>query len=128
ENMFLQVGENITSVSASWEIDFWKKYKNQKESDLSDFLGTIEAKRAIENKLINSITKAYFNLIQLNAQIEVAKTNAALSDSTLKMIELQYEAGEITKLALQQTEAQRLAALSLVPELEQEIEIGRAHV
>ena len=39
------------------------------------------------------------------------------------MIELQYEAGEITKLALQQTEAQRLAALSLVPELEQEIVI-----
>lgn len=123
ENMFLQVGENITSISASWEIDFWKKYKNQKESDLSDFLGTIEAKRAIENKLINSITTAYFNLIQLNAQIEVAKTNAALSDSTLRMIELQYEAGEITKLALQQTEAQRLAALSLVPELEQKIVI-----
>lgn len=123
KNMFLQVGENISAVTASWEIDFWKKFKNQKESDLADFLGTVEAKRAIENRLINSIAKAYFNLVQLNAQIEVAKTNAALSDSTLKMIELQYEAGEITKLALQQTEAQRLAALSLVPELEQEIVI-----
>ncbi|VTP96927.1 Uncharacterised protein [Sphingobacterium daejeonense] len=38
-----------------------------------------------------------------------------------KMIKLQYEAGEITALAIQQTESQRLIAASLVPELEKEI-------
>ncbi|WP_232046613.1 hypothetical protein [Sphingobacterium daejeonense] len=37
------------------------------------------------------------------------------------MIKLQYEAGEITALAIQQTESQRLIAASLVPELEKEI-------
>lgn len=123
DNMFLYTSEVTSGITASWEIDFWQKFKNQKESDLADFLGTMESKRAIENRLISSIAKAYFNLVQLNAQIEVAKTNAALSDSTLKMIELQFKAGEITRLALQQTEAQRLLALSLVPELEQEIVI-----
>lgn len=121
KNMFLYTSEVTSAITASWEIDFWKKFKNQKESDLADFLGTIEAKKAIENRIISSIAKAYFSLIQLNAQIQVANANATLSDSTLRMIELQFKAGEITKLALQQTEAQRLLALSLVPQLEQEI-------
>ena len=81
----------------------------------------MEARRAVENRLISYIATAYFNLVQLNAQIDVAKTNAELNDSTLRMIELQYKSGEITKLALQQTEAQRLVALALVPDLEEEI-------
>src|SRR5690606_17775075 len=44
-----------------------------------------------------------------------------LNDSTLRMIRLQYDAGEITALAIQQTESQRLLAASLIPELEKEI-------
>src|SRR5690606_37316714 len=47
--------------------------------------------------------------------------NLQLNDSTLRMIRLQYDAGEITALAIQQTESQRLVAASLIPELEKEI-------
>lgn len=123
DNMFLYQSETTSSITASWEIDFWKKFKNQKEADQATLLGTIEAQKAIQNRLITSISKAYFNLVKLDAQIRVAKKNAALNDSTLRMIELQFEAGEITRLALEQTEAQRLIAASLVPQLEQEIAI-----
>lgn len=119
--MYLQIGEVSTGIFASWEIDFWRKYKNQRAADSASFFGTMEARRAVDNRLISSIATAYFNLVQLNAQIDVAKTNAELNDSTLRMIELQYKSGEITKLALQQTEAQRLVALALVPDLEEEI-------
>lgn len=119
--MYLQVGEVSSGIFASWEIDFWKKFQYQQEADSADFAATTEVWRAIENRLISNIASAYFNLVRLNAGIEVARRNANLSDSTLRMMELQYEAGEITKLALQQTEAQRLVALSLVPQLEEEI-------
>src|SRR5690606_40787089 len=52
---------------------------------------------------------------------DLAKRNLRLNDSTLRMIKLQFEAGEITALALQQTESQRLVAASMVPDLEKEI-------
>src|SRR5699024_10657592 len=119
--MYLQVSEVSSGIFASWEIDFWKKFQYHQEADSADFAATTEVWRAIENRLISNIASAYFNLVRLNAGIEVARRNANLSDSTLRMMELQYEAGEITKLALQQTEAQRLVALSLVPQLEEEI-------
>lgn len=122
-SMYLQVGEVSSGIFANWEIDIWKKFQHYQEADSADYAASWEIKRAIENRLISNIASAYFNLVRLNARIDVARRNAHLSDSTLQMMELQYNAGEITKLALQQTEAQRLVALSLIPQLEEEIVI-----
>ncbi|WP_316930738.1 TolC family protein [Sphingobacterium sp. IITKGP-BTPF85] len=77
----------------------------------------------MQTSLIANIAKGYFNLLKLDAQIEVALRNVQLNDSTLRMIQLQFDAGEITSLAIQQTQSQRLLAASLVPQLEQEIQI-----
>src|SRR5690606_24192265 len=87
----------------------------------ADLLDTYEARTAIQTKLIADIASGYFNLLMLDAQIEVAKRNLRLNDSTLNIIRLQFDAGEITALAIQQTESQRLLAASLIPGLEKEI-------
>jgi len=105
----------------SWELDIWGRIAHQQDALKSDFLDSYEAKNAIQTRLIADVAKGYFNLIMLDAQIEVAKRNLQLNDSTLRMIRLQYDAGEITALAIQQTESQRLVAASLIPELEKEI-------
>lgn len=105
----------------SWELDIWGRIAHQQDALKSDFLDSYEAKNAIQTRLIADVAKGYFNLIMLDAQIEVAKRNLQLNDSTLRMIRLQYDAGEITALAIQQTESQRLVAASLIPDLEKEI-------
>jgi multidrug efflux system outer membrane protein len=46
-----------------------------------------------------------------------------LNDSTLRIIRLQYDAGQVTSLAVQQAEAQQLVAVQLVPQFEQNIAI-----
>ena len=123
ENMFVYQSQFGTDISFSWEIDIWKKISSKQEQLLAEYLDTQEAKNAIQTNIITSVAKGYFNLLMLDAKIEVAKRNVQLNDSTLRMIKLQYEAGEITALAIQQTESQRLLAASLVPELEKQIVI-----
>ena len=110
-----------TGLEFSWELDIWGRIAHQQDALKADFLDSYEAKNAIQTRLISDVAKGYFNLIMLDAQIEVAKRNLQLNDSTLRMIRLQYDAGEITALAIQQTESQRLLAASLIPELEKEI-------
>jgi len=122
-NLFKTQSQYLTTLSLSWEIDIWGKISAQKEEALANFLGSTEAKKAIQTSLIANIAKGYFNLLTLDAQIEVALRNVQLNDSTLRMIKLQFDAGEITSLAIQQTQSQRLLAASLVPQLEQEIQI-----
>lgn len=110
-----------TGLEFSWELDVWGKIANQKDMLKAEWLQTQEARNAIQTKLVSDIATGYFNLLKLDAQIVVAKHNLALNDSTLRMIQLQFKAGEITALALQQTESQRLVAASLVPDLEKAI-------
>lgn len=121
ETMYTYQSQFGSEIGFSWEIDIWGKISNAKDQLSAEYLNTQEARNAIQTNLIANIAKGYFNLLMLDAKIEVAKRNVQLNDSTLHMIKLQYDAGEITALAIQQTESQRLIAASLVPQLEKEI-------
>jgi NodT family efflux transporter outer membrane factor (OMF) lipoprotein len=109
------------SAQLSWEADIWGKIKNRKAEALAQYLQTQEAKKVIQTNLVANIAKGYYNLLMLDAQIAIAKKNILLNDSTLNIIRLQYNAGQVTLLAVQQAEAQRLVATQLLPQLEQEI-------
>jgi len=120
-SMFKYQSQFSTGLEFSWELDIWGKIANESDKLKADWLNTQEARNAIQTKLIADIASGYFNLLMLDSQIEVAKRNLRLNDSTLRMMKLQFESGEITSLALQQTESQRLVAASMVPDLEKEI-------
>lgn len=112
-----------TSVGLGWEADIWGKIKNQKALAVSQYLQTGEARRAVQTGLVSSVAEGYYNLLMLDAQLDVAKKNVLLNDSTLHIVQLQFEAGQVTELAVQQTTAQRLLAAQLIPKLEQAIVI-----
>ncbi|MEI9956858.1 MAG: TolC family protein [Ferruginibacter sp.] len=59
----------------------------------------------------------------LDEQAAIAKKNLLLSDSTLRVIKLQFESGQVTALAVQQSEAQSLLAAQLIPFLQQQINL-----
>ncbi|HZY35480.1 MAG TPA: efflux transporter outer membrane subunit [Mucilaginibacter sp.] len=111
------------NVAVSWEADIWGKIRNQSKAALAAYLQTVEAKKAIQTTLVANVSQGYYNLLMLDAQLDIAKKNVALNDSTLNIIRLQYHAGQVTLLAVQQTEAQEQAAAQLVPQFEQNISI-----
>ena len=117
------VEDYTISAAISWEADIWGKIKNQKAKALATYLQTTEAKKAIQTNLVSSIAKGYYNLLMLDAQVAIAKKNLLLNDSTLNIIKLQFNSGDVTALAVQQATAQRLVAVQLIPQLEQEITI-----
>ena len=117
------VEDYSVNATLSWEADIWGKIKNQKAKALAGYLQTTEAKKAIQTNLVASVAKGYYNLLMLDAQLAIANKNLLLNDSTLRIIQLQYEAGQVTLLAVQQATAQRLVAAQLVPFLQQNITV-----
>ena len=109
------------NLGLSWEADIWQKIKNQKQAALASYLQTIEAKKAVQTRLVANVAQGYYQLLMMDAQLSAAKKNLALSDSTAKMIRLQFDAGQVTSLATQQAEAQQLVSAQLIPLLEQSI-------
>lgn len=110
-------------VSLSWEADIWGKIKNQKKGAFASYLQSEEVKKALQTTIVANVSSGYYNLLMLDAQLEIAKKNVQLIDSTTTIIKLKFDAGQVTSLAIQQSEAQKLNAAQLVPLLEQNIAI-----
>ena len=121
---FLSQGhlEDYTAgVTLSWEADIWGKIKNQNSLAAARYLQSSQAKHALQTSLIAAVSTGYYNLQMLDQQLEIAKNNLALNDSTFRIIKFQFEAGLVTSLALQQAQAQRLTAGQLIPKISQDI-------
>lgn len=112
-----------TGVSLSWEADIWGKIKSQKKGAFASYLQSEEVKKALQTTIVANVSKGYYNLLMLDAQLEIAKKNVQLNDSTTNIIKLKYDAGQVSSLAIQQSEAQKLTASQLVPLLEQNIAV-----
>jgi outer membrane protein TolC len=69
------------------------------------------------------VAQAYYSLMSLDEQLRIAQQNIALSDSTLTMMRLQFNAGQINSLAVEQAAAQQKTAELLVPLAVQNIRI-----
>ncbi len=110
-------------LNLSWEADIWGKIKNQKKSALAAYMQTTEAKKALQTTIVATVSNGFYDLLMLDAQLEIAKKTLVLNDSTLFVVNLQYDAGQVNLLAKQQTEAQRLIAAQLIPELEKNIQL-----
>jgi len=109
------------NLGVFWEADIWGKIRSQKAGALASFLQTEEVRKAVQTRLVENIAQGYYSLLMLDAQLEIAKKNLKLNDSTLRMIRLQFDAGQVTSLAIQQAEAQQLNAAQLIPRIEQSI-------
>lgn len=110
-------------LNLSWEADIWGKIRNQKKSALATYMQTTEARKALQTTVVAAVSNGFYDLLMLDAQLDIAKKTLVLNDSTLFIVNLQYNAGQVTLLAKQQTEAQRLIAAQLIPELEKNIVI-----
>jgi multidrug efflux system outer membrane protein len=117
------VEDYTLGATLSWELDIWGRLRRQREAAVADFLESFEAARAVKTMLVADIANTYFNLLMLDAQLDVARKNLLLGDTVVNMMQLQKQAGQVTELAVQQAIAQREAAAQLVPQLEQEIAV-----
>lgn len=123
KDLYLYQSHFANTVAVDWEVDIWGKIKREKEAARSHYLETFEAKKAIQTALVADVADAYYNLLMLDEQLQVATRNYHLRSNTLKMVELQYKSAEVTALAVQQTKNQVLEAKALIPQLKKEITI-----
>jgi len=105
-------------LNVSWEADIWAKLRNSKKAAVAGYLRSTDAARAVRTSLVSNVAQGYWNLRMLDEQIDITRRTIALADTTLTMMRLQYDAGNVTSLAVQQQESQLLSAKLILPKLE----------
>ncbi len=110
-----------TSLSFSWEADIWGKIKGRKEQALAEYLKTQEAAKAVKTQVVSAVVQGYYNLLMLDIQLEITKSNLAYADNTQKFLTKQQELGLTTALAVQQQEIVKDQILKSIPAIESSV-------
>lgn len=119
-NLYAERLDHYSRGLLDWEIDIWGKLRNEKRAASALYQQSKIAKRAMETELIATVSEDYYMLLSLDEQLEVAEENHKYRDSTLNMINLLYNAGEVSALAVQQAQTQVLEASTLISRLSEQ--------
>ena len=107
--------------AATWEIDFWGKYRRDIESDRASYLGTIASYDDALVTLIGDVASSYVNIRTLEERLIVARRNLELQQESLRIATVQFNAGETSERDVQQATTQTAQTEAAIPRLEESL-------
>ncbi|WP_372645282.1 efflux transporter outer membrane subunit [Ancylomarina sp.] len=107
----------------SWEADIWGKIRSNRRASQSAYLQSEASTRAVESALVANMASAYYQLLALDAQAEVARRTISNRKESLETMKSLKEAGRVTEAAVKQTEAQLYSTQILLLDLEQNVSL-----
>lgn len=90
----------------SWELDIWGKTQSNKRAFVAQYLQSENSMRLAKSQLIAAIASNYYNLLALDANINVLQSNIENSINSIEIAKSLKEAGMLTEVAVKQYEAQ----------------------
>ncbi|PIB33884.1 hypothetical protein BFP78_02270 [Gaetbulibacter sp. 5U11] len=106
------------TANLSWEADIWGKIRSNKRATQAAYLQSVAGHQAVKTQLISSIANTYYNLLALDAQLEVTKQTIITRESGVKTIKALKDAGQVTQVAVDQNIAQYNSAKALQIDIE----------
>jgi multidrug efflux system outer membrane protein len=116
-------GAFLGIASVTWEADLWGRLRRENEAARAKYLATEEARRGVMLSLVSDVAQAYFELLELDLQLEIAKETTDSFTQTLKLFTQRLEGGVASKLDTSRADAARATAAASIPELERQIAI-----
>lgn len=111
------------TATIGWEADLWGKMKSQQKAQLASYLGTVAAHKAVKSDLVASIASAYFQLLTYDDQKRIIQETIKIRENNLETTKALKEAGTLTEVAVQQSEALVYNAKSLLIDIDTQIQL-----
>ena len=106
----------------SFEIDVWGRVRRASEAARADLLNAEETRKAVMTTVVGDVSAAYFNLLELDMELEIAKDTLATRKESLNLIRTRQQGGVATMLDVRQAEQLVYAAAQTIPDIERSIE------
>lgn len=103
-------------TTLNWELDVWGRIRRANEAARADLLAREENRRAIILMLISTVARSYFDLLQFDLQLDIARRAFTSWEESATISRAQLESGLISRLDLDQFEAERANAAARVAE------------
>ncbi len=102
----------------AWELDVWGRIRRSTEASLADLLAKEENRRAVVLALVSGVAQAYFDLLQFDMQLDIAKRTLESWEESVRIARARLRGGITSKLDADQFESERANASARVAEFE----------
>jgi NodT family efflux transporter outer membrane factor (OMF) lipoprotein len=106
----------------SFEVDIWGRLRRATEAARANLLNAEENRKAVVTTLVSDVASNYFNLVQLDYELEISKSTLATRLDSLRLTQQRQTGGVATLLDLRQAEQLVSTAAQTIPTLQQQIE------
>lgn len=108
-------------VGASWEIDFWGKFRRGVEAADAAYLTSIAAYDQVMILLTAQVCGTYLTIRTLEEQLRITNENIAIQQRSFDIVDVQFKNGSTSELDVLQANTQLLSTRSTVPQLQTEL-------
>ena len=105
----------------SWEIDLFGRIRREKESAFALYLGSEQGRRGVLMTLVADVASLYFQLRELDLELEIARRTLKLNDETVSFYTNRLQGGVSNRLEVDQAQANRAITASTIPDIERQI-------
>ena len=109
------------ALVASWEVDIWGRIRRSNEAAWAAFLATEDARRGVWLTLVSDLAQAYFELLELDVQLDVARNSTDAYQRTYNIFQDRFQFGTASRLETARAEGALGGAQATVPQLESDI-------
>lgn len=117
ESTSLQLGGAL-----SWELDFWGKFRRATEAARAQLLASEWGQRAVMSTLVASVASAYFQLRELDLELDISKRTLQARDESLRLTKIKEQGGVTSMVDVRQAEQLVYNAASTITDLQRRIE------
>ncbi len=110
------------NLSLAWELDFWGKFRRATEAAQANLLATEWGQRAVSASLVSNVATAYFQLLELDAEMEISKRSLESRKESLRLVEIRAKGGNTSLMDVRQSEQLVYTAAAAIPDLERRTE------
>ena len=108
-------------INMSWEIDIWGRIRRSTQAALAELIAQEANRRAIVLSLVGAVAQGYFDLLQLDKQLDLAQQVLHSWEESVAISDAQLHQGLISRLENDQIQAERANAAAKVATLGREM-------
>ena len=108
-------------AGATWEIDLWGRIRRLSEAARANLLASEEARRGVILSLVAGVADNYLQLRGLDEQLSIARRTLDTYGESVRLFELKFKYGQISRMTLEQARTQYETAASAIPQIEVQI-------
>lgn len=109
------------TLNMSWQVDVFGSIRMKVKAQKENYAASREEYNATMVSLCAEVASAYFNLREMQQELDVLKRNAQSQEAVVKITEVRYNTGLVSKLDVAQAKSVYYSTLASIPATESNI-------